>query len=447
MRPLDYLRLGAANVVAHKRRALTVVAIVGLLFSVLVAGVLDLQGTEDAVISTMLTPTDGKVYVTTSVDTMVCEDKCDFETGVAEIEANIAKYGGKVLRAGYLDTMDGVFIELTEPILGLTASAEGRAVSVPLEKAAALAGIKLPEADASAASKIALMQQIATETRGRVINSLDQFPNYQPMPGTEGDYLYYIADFLPGGFRTGSLALSNVTEGSNPLDLLFGGIATGTSQNLLYDDGEIETNSAEMGMVLAEFPNLETATDYYRDEANYCAEMDHIFSHCKRQYKYQVLPVVSNPMGAREYFQTAWLILGIAIIVLMVVAVLVAVGTYARLVGKDVKVISLYYAMGATRRQVRLVYLTYLMLLSLMAVVFALGVGYGLAALLSVFNAEALSQVFMLGFGLTEQPTIWLMGWNEWILAMLGVILLTIIVTIILSEGQFSRKSLAKNLK
>lgn len=447
MRAWDYLRLGAANVVAHKRRAITVVVIVGLLFSVLVAGVLALQGIENTVMAAMLERTEGKVLVTTSVDAMVCKEECDLEAGVAKIKAKVADYGGKVVPAGYQDTMDGFFLELTEPILGLKLAPEGRAVIMTLEKAAALAGMELPESVASASSRIRMMYEVAEKTRGQIINSLDQFPNYQPRPGTEGDYLYYVAGFLPGGFKTGNLALSNITGSVNPLDLLLGGIVTGASQSLLYDDGEIENDLAEIGMVLAEFPDLETATAYYHDETNYCSETDHVFEHCGRAYKYQVASVISNPMSAREYFQMAWLVLGVVTIVLMAVAVIIAVSTYVRLVGKDLKVIALYYAMGATRRQVRRIYLVYLMILSVMAAMFALGLGYGLAVLLGVVNAETLTQALMLGFGVTERPTVWLIGWNKWIWAMLGVVLLTSVLAILLSEGEFSRKRLARNLK
>lgn len=82
-----------------------------------------------------------------------------------------------------------------------------------------------------------------------------------------------------------------------------------------------------------------------------------------------------------------------------------------------------------------------------MAAVFALVVGCGLASILSALNADAMSQVFMSGFGMTERPTIWLVGWNGWILVILGAILLTSILATMLSEGQFSRKDLVRNLK
>lgn len=62
MRVLDCLRLGVAGVKAHKKRALTVVVIVGLLFSVLMAGAFFLQGLENAALGKMLAPTGGRCW-------------------------------------------------------------------------------------------------------------------------------------------------------------------------------------------------------------------------------------------------------------------------------------------------------------------------------------------------------------------------------------------------
>lgn len=44
MRLVDYFRLGWANIVAHKKRAAIVVMIVGVMFGVLIAGSLLIQG-------------------------------------------------------------------------------------------------------------------------------------------------------------------------------------------------------------------------------------------------------------------------------------------------------------------------------------------------------------------------------------------------------------------
>lgn len=116
MRLVDYLRLGFAGVKAHKKRAFTVVIIVGLLFSVISAGVFVLQGLEDRVLGTMLAPTGGKVLVMSSVDTQVCGEDCDTEAEVGEMKRNIETYGGRIIKVEVSQTTDGMFYKLGEGV-------------------------------------------------------------------------------------------------------------------------------------------------------------------------------------------------------------------------------------------------------------------------------------------------------------------------------------------
>ncbi len=201
-----------------------------------------------------------------------------------------------------------------------------------------------------------------------------------------------------------------------------------------------------MGLVFAEFDSIKAAFDYYWDEVNYCSENDRIFGTCGRDYKYQVLSAVSDPLTTYENLQNVWLVFRIVAAVLGVIAVIIALSTYARLIGKDMKIISLYHAMGATGKQIRIVYIVYLMMLSVMAVGFALVVGLGLAAVLSMVNMTALEQMFMLGFGVVKDG-VWLIGWNSLLWYLIGAMMLTAVVAVCLGNGNFKVKELAKRMK
>ena len=175
-------------------------------------------------------------------------------------------------------------------------------------------------------------------------------------------------------------------------------------------------------------------------------DLDRAFGHCKNGYKYLTMSAVSDPLKTYDNFQLVWLVFGITAAVLAVIALIIAVSTYARLIGKDMKIIALYHAMGATRGQVRLVYLSYLLILSVMTVVFSLAVGLGMALLLGAVNGEVINQVFWMGFGV-EPGKIWLVGWNWMIWVMIGVVLLAALVAVVLGNGQFTSKKLARKMK
>lgn len=455
MRIIDYLRLGFAGVKAHKKRAFTVVIIVGLLFSVVTAGVFVLQGLENTVLAEMLEPTGGKVLVTSSVDTNACGENCDIAAEVAEIKKNVEQYGGGFLEAETSQTADGMFYKLKEAIFGDVQSesdSDVMGVVVPLEVAAQLANIEMPERDAKVTDKLAAIREARAKTLHRTVES-------------KTGEKYYIAEILPGGVYASSLSLAIIEQGGNPLDLILGRINTGMSQNFVIKSVEVEPtvdstgeeqysgfiamedmDAEEMGIVFAQFENIEAAYKYYQDKVNYCSETDRIFSMCSKDYKYQVVSAVSNPLTTYDNLQNVWLVFKIIAAVLVVIAVIIALSTYVRLIGKDLKVISLYHALGATKGQIRVVYIVYLLMLSLMAVGFAIIVGLILAVALSIINTEALGQVWSLAFGV-ETGAILLVGWNNLIWWLAGAMLLTTVVAVVLGNGNFRIKKLAQNLK
>lgn len=443
MRTLDYLRLGAAGMKAHKKRALVIVVIVGLLFGVVAAGAFFLQGLEKVALAEMLTPTEGKVLVMSSVDTRACGEDCEVAAEVEKIKEKIGEHGGEVVPVAVRQTAEGMFYVVDEGVFrevfsGVKAdSAESEGgemmtVVVPLEVAAELAGIEMPESGASVAERMVAIYKVREETLGRTVES-------------ETGARYEVAGILPGGVYATDLSLVYVGQSGNPLNMLFGQVKTGVSQS--FGVGQAEDMDVEaMGMVLAVFEDIEAAEGYYRDEVNYCAEVDRMMGRCSEEYRYQVAAAVADPLGTYDNLQQVWSVFKIAAAVLAAIAVLIALSTYVRLLGGDVKIIALYHAMGATGWQIRLVYLTYLVMLSVLAVGFAVILGLGLAAVLSLVNMAALKEVFAMGFGVVTEE-IWLVGWSEVIWWLAGALLAAAGLAVVLGNGNFAGKELGKRMK
>lgn len=436
MRLLDYLRLGFAGVKAHKKRAVTVVVIVGLLFGVIIAGSFVLQGLENAILGEMTAPTGGRVLTVSTIDFDACGEECDAEADVEAIKKNIAKYGGELIAAEVIQSADDVFYKLDTEVFAQAANDSGDAMRIvaPLATAVNIAGIKVPEQSAKIETKLSAIQKARAQTLHRVIES-------------ENGEEYYIAEILPGWMYTSNLSLGNLylvgtKPKKNPLDLILAQIRTGIRQNFVTNDA----NTVETELIFAEFDDVEAAYNYYRDEVNYCSENDQMFGLCGGKYKYRVFSAVADPFSAYEIFQNVWLVFRIVAVVLAIIAVIIAISTYARLVNKDMKIVALYYAMGATGRQIRLVYMTYLLMLSFMAVAFALMVGLALAVGLSLASMTELEQIFALGLGVTGKH-IWLVGWNNLIWCIIGALALVAILAIVLGNGNFRGKELARKLK
>ena len=290
-------------------------------------------------------------------------------------------------------------------------------------------GIGMYAPSLKAEDMVKIAERIRNEVVGRIVE-------------TENGGRYYVVDLLPGGAFTGALEVSRGDD-YNPLDLVLAQVDTGGSQNFVVS-GEVD--GIETGALLAEFADVEKAEAFMRDPENDCTETGQMLGECGEEYRYQVMEVISSPVVTRENMRGVWVAYGVVCVVLMAIVVAIEAGTYTRLIGQDTKTIALYYAMGATRRQIRGVYMVYLLLLSVIAVVVAGVIGVGLAMIVSMANGEALTQAFVLGFG-TEARKIWLVGWNWRIVVMMGVVLMMVPLVVLCNAKQFTSKELAQKLK
>lgn len=436
MRPSDYLRLSTAIISSHKKQALMVIFIVGLPLILLIAFIFIIQGLEKSIMSSLLAPTDDKVLLTTSIDQDYCQDDCDFQENLATIQQNISENNGQLLEANLVSNELGTFLQLPS----LTTSASNLpdntiTIAATVETAAKLIDFKLPELSADPEPKFAAIVTIKEATLQKSIT-------------TNQNETYYLATFLPSNYFAYNLSFSSIGQDVNPLDLLLTNIRTTSSTNLIF--GEIPAsmpslNSTEAGIVVAEFPDIQSASNYFYSDINYCSESDHMLKNCNEDYRYQVSQVVGSPITTYYNFQNIWSVLLIFIIVICVIEAIVVVSTYVRLIDKDTKTISLYYAMGANKSQIINIYIFYLLILSLLAVALAILFGALIALIINYTNTESLTQSFTLYFITTNSPR--LIAWNWSIAAISGFILVLAPLSVLLSLSRFTSKSLNKNLK
>lgn len=388
MKLRDYLRLGAVGIVAQKRRVALVTVVVGALMSVLIAGCLVIQGMEDRVLVEMTRLTDGKVVLSTDADDVVAWE-----------------YGGEVVETEMVTNTEGMFYRV-DNVLGSEVLGADSGVLVPMGMAAQWLGIGMYAPGMRAEERVKIAERIRSEAIGETVE-------------TKTGVRYDVVDFLPGGAFEGILRVSD-ERGYNPLDLVLERVETGSGWNQGLAVGE-DIEGVVTPVKLAVFADVESAE-------RFSAECE-----CLAR------SVVGEPLVLRENMQGVWRVYGVISVILMVLVVAIEASTYVRLVQQDAKTIALYHAMGGTRGQVRGVYGVYLLMLSLMAVGFAVVVGWLLAMSVSVVNARVLTQAFVLGFGM-EAERIWLIGWNPMVLGMMVVVLSVPLLVLGFCGRQFSKR-------
>lgn len=437
MRALDLIKLGATGLKSHKRQTFTVVLLVGLLFGILAAIILVLRGLEQVTLAAMLAPTDGQVVLQSSVDMNACGENCDVEAEIAQIQANVQKYGGEVVDFTQPSGFMGTYYQLEDEIFTAqpnpNVAADVPQVLVPLTTAASLIGYKLPDTGASAAERLQAAREVRAATVGQTIT-------------TALEQQYYIVDILPSGDLAGNLAFANLGQ-NNPLDLILAQIYSGSSQNFVLKATAQPENSATNATaptatptsVFAKFSDLESANAYYHDPANYCEPLALASLSCSESYRFTTYSIISNPLEAYDMFQNSWSVAWVVAIVVIVVALIITVATYSRIIGKDQKIIRLYFALSANTTQVRSIYLVYLLELSLLALVFATLLGVGVALGLSLIWQNSLTQLFTLSLNI-QLDQIWLLGLHP-ILGLIAVALLVApLLTILLEHKQLKAR-------
>lgn len=462
MRLGDYLRLGAANITAHLRRAVKVVMIVGVLFGVMLMASMLIKGIGNTVLVEMNRPMDGKILLGTTVNTQYYKEPQTEEVERAHIEEKVRQYGGEVVETKSYNVAGQEMLVLPEEMVraGMEAElakrpAEAVPVIVPTRTAMEWLKIKVPQrASAEQATKLVL------KAREQALGQTLELENGQKV---------YIVGLSSGWAARSSLELAGVGQDLNPLNLVLGVVPLGSSRPVIVgmagmdlDEMIIKSEAPEvpedwqekfpelagpqMETVWAAFPNLASAERYYYDAENYCEDSSTVNGRCGAEYKYYVTSGFNDPLAVEKVFGMVWLVFEVVAVGLMIIGVIVMLTTYLRLVGQDMKVIALYRANGATKGQVMGIYLAYLLMLSLLAAGFAVILGVALSGVVNLLNATALSQAFTMALGMPEQRIV-LIGANKWLLISMVVMAVVAPVAVVMSGGKFSEKNLAKKLK
>ncbi len=131
----------------------------------------------------------------------------------------------------------------------------------------------------------------------------------------------------------------------------------------------------------------------------------------------------------------------------MIIAIIIVVFTFIRLVDQDARLVALYRSLGATKLDVFTIYLWYLMELCLLSILLASVIGLVMACIISLLNMPALKVELEAFYGLKPQIPLVLVGINAQIAKLMATIMIIAPATSILTIDQLSSRNIAKRLK
>lgn len=459
----DAWRLSWASITGHKARSLLMVLTITILFGAVLGVSCVLQGLENTVVAASVIPTEGEVYALTrygSKDESMLESEDKLVLSPASLDERyvvprLEKYhGGQI---GTLWTLQ----------VGGTLEAVSKAV---VEKYITVDLAKVPE------DRIPV-----------ILPRKDM--DYREYGGLqeEIDTRYYVVGALP---EIGKMAFGNSagqeTTGFNLWDYVIGNGSGRVWLPWLVDDGS--------GKVERYFQEkAEERWQEYRRMYEQSVLKDPESTEEDRQWMYEQMmntavssskvPVVrfANPADAAAYtlkigkdasefgnyddthywsyglfsdtlavvqrFALWKKMLIVLELVLLVVAVVIATLTFGHMIDQDAATIALYRAMGATKLEIMLVYLCYLIELCVIALGVCLVMALGMAGVTALMGARELGQKLQEFYHLAEVPKVGFVGLNWVTWTVVGAIFAIAPVTLVLADRHFSPRNIARKLK
>ena len=416
------VKLGHQNLAGHKRRNLAAIITAGILFGVLMAALLVVQGLENSItqahdaaiatapyylkISTNLNRCDADVKFDENGQIISSITTCpDYD--VEALKTELAKYQGELENNPPEDNL-----QFWQNVLKLSLQLD----NIPKGASPVLlgAGTALNFAHLTPPNHLSLSQQVA------VIQQAAQPLVGQTFISADGELLY-LAGLLPTGelAEIGAVYQRGYWQNSgNPVNLLLKLLGAGTPElpsGVLYLSQapvSADLNNTSHQLVnyhnyLAKFANFEAA--YQFASAKVCVDE---FGACEFLPEYNVVPLVGNQIQTTYRFQLVNFVLNLVKYAIMLIALIVMLITCIKVIQAEAITIKLYRSLGASSSDLNIIYGAYLLEFCLFTVAFALMVGVIIAGIISLCSATGLGEMLSIAYARELTGTPVLLGWN-----------------------------------
>lgn len=455
MRFYDCLRLAAATITRQKGRTIKTLIICGLLPAIISGASFLTFGVFQVSNRAVNTATAGRIIVTAEPDADYGADASQ-----AELATLIQHYGGSLIEdAALASTTDGTYPILpatlfSPDIQALADQAPADTIPIVLPVSTAITWLQTAETSADpAATGLPLLNStadasLAHSALGQTITS-PSGQNYflagliassvgiNNITLTDPIMSYYAQELITPRTATPVL-LRTVGSAAN----LPTAASTTPSANLPASSPSADTPTTEASTTLwAYFTSATDAYRFFADPAVNCDQFDRQEQICPDTFRYAATAPLGFELSFRWSYQNLFSFHTGLALVLGVFALIITFITQLRLLGHNPRSIALYYSLGASTRQVRLIHLAHLILLDLLAGFSAILIGLLLALILNLINLGNLTELYTTLYGLPAS-TVFLIGWSWSQLLLLIFLLPTAPLCILCARRALTNKQL-----
>lgn len=426
MQTKDVLHISLKNIKTHFRRNLIIITVMGVIFGLVLTINLWFQGVENTYTELANQTTNGKIIIeaTNSTEGIVISDAMPKMTR-QEMTEDIEAYGGKVL--GNTEKF-GSFGSVILPEALVKNRIETDIEQAPVDAAPVLVSTFVGEQ--------LLGKSFSTEHTDAIQKQKDYEEYRNNLIGkTFVDVYgakYYVVGLSSGNFHVDNLSFKQLERGNNNvLNPILTFITTPEGAPIVIDNGKSEswqkgenTTSEDVVGLKAESDSLIAVFDDSKSAYNYLQHGKGRFMNIDLPNRTYLVNVVAGMSPETTYIiKHIKLIINMVSVVLGLIAAIVVIFTSIRLVDQDQHNIALYYSLGATTGQMRMIYSCYFLELMIGAAVLAFGLASGAVLMFSLLNQKLLSIQAMLGFNSIAHAQIIWYGPNIVTIIIMGIML------------------------
>ena len=447
MRFYDCLRLAAATIARQKGRTIKTLIICGLLPAIISGASFPTYGVFQVSNRAVNSAAAGRIIVTAEPDAHYGADASQ-----AELATLIQHYGGSLIEdVALASTTDGTYPVLpatlfSSDIQALADQAPADSLPIVLPVSTAITWLQTAETSADpAATSLPLLSSTADA-------SLAHSALGQTITSPSGQN-YFLA-----GLIASSIGINNITfadpimsyyaqelitpRTATPVLLRTAGSAANLPTEASTDSPSANTSATTAPTALwAYFTSATDAYRFFADPAVNCDQFDRQEQICPDTFRYAATAPLGFELSFRWSYQNLFSFHTGLALVLGVFALIITFITQLRLLGHNPRSIALYYSLGASTRQVRLIHLTHFILLDLLAGACAILIGFLLALILNLVNLGNLTELYTTLYGLPTS-TVFLIGWSWSQLLLLIFLLPTAPLCVLCARRALTNKQL-----
>lgn len=453
----DALRLSTVSIFQHKGRSAIVVLAVAVLFGVLMAANFLINGIEKTALLASQKETAGAIYITVKPSTT--SDFWEYG-GSNHDDTDWQRYYKQEMNSRHYDNIAKMAKEHHGEVIGHVWNMHVR-YQYYVATIGAVQDFIVSDLDDAPTNKVPVLvgdnvdrvfsepeDQQFFEEHFYVVGELPKAANfYSPeyAGGTvgwptmsNGNLLNVLLKKISGGF---DYPIMLIDDGTGKVDEFFTGqIEASVTQGELYT---YTFSRPQLGrpQLVVKFNNVKDALAYKWPNGF----LKYLFGGMQDKYTSDdffggVLITAYN----FNMLRTSFLVIeGIIVVVAVVIATL----TFRHLIDQEANTIALYHSMGATTRDIYLIYFLYLAELVLLSVVVCFVIAFLIIGIITLLNHAELSTVLQQYYDSSTPPKLYFYAFDKYCWAILVANLAVAPLTLGFSTRCFSPKYIAKKLK